>query len=318
MAVEYVLPLRWNEPDPAGLAELTAYLSELARRMPVTVVDGSPPAVRRAHEAAWAGMPIAHLEVDEDLRGCAMGKVAGVLTGLRRVEADRVVIADDDVRWTYGDLVRAVELLDRADVVRPQNYFDPLPWHARWDTARTLLTRAVAADWPGTLVLRRSALPAGYDGGALFENLELVRTVQAAGGRELAARDLYVRRLPPTTAHFRGQRVRQAYDSLAQPGRLVAELALLPAAVALARRPRALLAGATAAIGLAELGRRRAGGRAYFPADAALWTPFWLAERAVCSWLALGTRLRGGVRYRDGRLRLAAHSIRGLRQAADA
>ena len=28
---------------------------------------------------------------------------------------------------------------------------------------------------------------------------------------------------------------------------------------------------------------------AYFPADAALWTPFWLAERAVCSWLALGT-----------------------------
>jgi hypothetical protein len=170
----------------------------------------------------------------------------------------------------------------------------------------------VAADWPGTLVVRRSALPAGYDGDALFENLELVRTVRARGGRELPVRDLYVQRRPPTAAHFRGQRVRQAYDSFAQPGRLAVELAVLPLALAALRRPRVLLAGAAAVVGLAEVGRRRAGGRLVFPADTPLWAPLWLAERAVCAWLAVGARLRGGVRYGDGRLRLAAHRTRDL------
>jgi hypothetical protein len=316
VTVEYVLPLRWQTADPAALAELTTYLTWLSGQVRVTVVDGSPPAVRALHTAAWAALPLVHLEVDADLRDCEMGKVAGVLTALRRPGPDRVVIADDDVRWTRPGLLAAVALLDRADVVRPQNYFDPLPWHARWDTGRTLLNRAVAADWPGTLVLRRRALPAGYDGDAMFENLELVRTVQAAGGRELPARGLFVRRLPPTAAHFRGQRVRQAYDSVAQPGRLVAELAVLPAALLAARRrPRLLLAGLAAVIGLAEAGRRRAGGRAVFHPGAPLWAPLWLAERAVCSWLALGARLRGGVRYGDHRLALAAHSRRALRAA---
>ena len=122
-------------------------------------------------------------------------------------------------------------------------------------------------------------------------------------------------RRPPTVRHFRGQRVRQAYDSFAQPGRLAVELALLPAAaLALARgRPGApLAAGALATVALAELGRRRAGGTAVFPRDAALWAPLWLVERAVCAWLAVAARLRGGVPYRDRRLPLAAHSPRQL------
>jgi hypothetical protein len=304
--VEYVLPLRWNTPDPVELVDLTEYLAGLARRVAVTVVDGSPPPVWQEHDAAWAGLPVRHLPVDPDLR-CAMGKVAGVLTALRRPGPEIVVIADDDVRWTYGQLLAAVRLLDDADVVRPQNYFDPLPWHARWDTGRTLLNRALAADWPGTLVVRRAALPAGYDGDALFENLELVRTVQARGGRERPVLDLYVRRRPPTSAHFRGQRVRQAYDSFAQPGRLAAELAVVPLALAALRRPRRLLAGVAAVVGVAELGRRKAGGRAVFPADTPLWAPLWVAERGICAWLAVGARLRGGVRYGGGRLRTAAH-----------
>jgi hypothetical protein len=306
MSVEYVLPLRWRTPDPEGLAELTGYLRELSGRVEVTVVDGSPPEVWAAHAAAWAGLPLTHLPVDPDL-DCAMGKVAGVLTALRRPGPEAVVIADDDVRWPYGTLLAAVDLLAGADVVRPQNYFDPLPWHARWDTGRTLLTRAVAADWPGTLVVRRSALPDGYDGDAMFENLELVRTVQARGGRELPARDLFVPRRPPTVRHFRSQRVRQAYDSFAQPGRLAVELAVLPAVLLGLRRPRLLLAGVAAVVGLAAAGRARDGGRAVYPADTPLWAPLWLAERAVCSWLAVAARARGGVPYNGRRLSLAAH-----------
>ena len=61
-----------------------------------------------------------------------------------------------------------------------------------------LLNRVTGGDWPGTLGVRRSVLVAtgGYDGRALFENLELVRTIVAAGGREALLDDVFVPRRP--------------------------------------------------------------------------------------------------------------------------
>ena len=321
--LEYVVPLRWRPgTDPT---ELTGYLHRLSREVDVTVVDGSEDAVWERHHALWSGF-LRHLRVQE--WPGRNGKVAGVVTGVRLARSEQVVIADDDVRWTPEQLRRAVALLGDADLVRPQNYFHPAPWHARWDTGRTLLNRALGADYPGTYALRRSTFLAmgGYDGDVLFENLELSRTVRAAGGTELTVPDLLVRRCPPEAGHFWGQRVRQAYDDFAQPARLAVEASLLPAAGLLAvglrsrsvRRRRwagaGLAAEALLPVVLAELGRRRAGGRAVFPADAALWTPLWVAERAVCVWLAVGRRLGGGVPYAGERLVTAAHSTRTLRR----
>ncbi len=55
--------------------------------------------------------------------------------------------------------------------------------------------------------------------------------------------------------------------------------------------------------------------REVFPFTAALTAPLWITERAVCTWLALGTRLMyGGVRYRGGVLSRAATPMRVLRQ----
>lgn len=307
---EYVLPLRWS--DDAGLDELVAYLTALRELVDVTVVDGSDPERFAAHARAFpAG--VRHLPV-EPWPG-RNGKVAGVMTGLRTARHDRVVLADDDVRYDEGALRAVVGMLDAADLVRPQNVFVPAPWHARWDTGRTLLNRAFGHDYPGTLAVRRGVVLAagGYDGDVLFENLELIRTVRAAGGRVIAADHIGVARRPPEVRHFLGQRVRQAYDDFAQPGRLAAELAVLPLALVGLRRPPRLLVAAAGVVALAEAGRRRAGGRWLFPATAALWAPLWLAERAVCVWLALGARLRGGVRYSDGRLRRAATPLRVLR-----
>jgi hypothetical protein len=326
LALEYVLPLRWgNDVDPGAALELGSYLQRLTSWVPVTVVDGSPPEVWARHDRLFARLaPAARHLAPEPWPG-RNGKVAGVVTGVRRARHERVVIADDDVRWDLAGLERLDRLLEDATLVRPQNVFAELPWHARWDTGRSLLNRALGADYPGTYGLRRSAFLAagGYDGDVLFENLELARTLRAAGGRELRVPDLYVRRLPPTARHFLGQRVRQAYDDLAQPPRLVAEAAVAPAVLvlaALARRPgtgraarRGLALLTIAPVLLAELGRRRAGGAAVYPRTAALWAPLWVAERAVCVWLALGRRLSGGVPYGGQRLRVAAHSLRELR-----
>ncbi len=300
----YVLPLRRSQPAEA---ELTAYLLQLSEWLEVVVSDGSPPDVFAAHQHAWGDrvrqVPVKSVRLN--------GKVAGVIDGLAAAAYDAVVVADDDVRYDRDALEQVLRLLAEADAVVPQNYFDPLPWHARWDTGRSLLNRALGHDYAGTAALRRSALPSGeYCGSVLFENLEMLRTIAAAGGVVHHARGLYVRRLPPEAGHFWRQRFRQAYDSFAQPVRFAAELAVLPAVMAaLPRRRgrRALVAGCLAVVGVAEIGRRRDRGEAVFSVDAALWAPAWLAERAVCGWAAVLWRLRGGVPYAGQRLRTAAH-----------
>ena len=331
LPLSYVVPVRWHDGEQR--AGLTAYLAEIAPRCDeVIVVDGSPEEVFAANAAAWGGF-VTHVAPLPDERWL-MGKVSGVRSGVRLASHERIVIADDDVRYDPEALRRTAALLADHDLVRPQNYFSLLPWHARWDTARTLLNRSLGRDYPGTLAVRRSRLlDAGlYDGDVLFENLELIRTVRAAGGREAAPLDLYVARVPPSSAHFWGQRTRQAYDDFALPLRMGLWLAVLPL-LALNRRHRPAdgtkvplyggnsarrrgfgLAAAAFSVAMAERGRRRGGGAAVFPATSSLLAPLWVLERGVCAWLAVLQRLRfGGVRYGDAVIPRAAHSQRQLR-----
>ena len=320
--VSYILPLKWSEPGP--IEEIVSYLRGLEGEFDeALVIDGSPPAVFDRHARALDGVA-RHLAPHRDLV-FEMGKVNGVLTGVRESGFDSLLIADDDVRYTPATLRRTVGLLEQADLIRPQNYFDELPWHARWDTARTLLNRVFtgdvvfpAGDFPGTLAVRRSSFVASgaYDGDAMFENLELMRTVHAAGGSILTPLDLFVARRPPSSAHFFSQRVRQAYDDFAIPARLTGFLAIGPCILGLAHRGRYRTIGAIAlaSIALAEIGRRRAGGTEHFPIGGSLLAPLWIAERSVTSWLALAARLRGGVPYGERRLSHSATSVRELRR----
>jgi hypothetical protein len=315
----YVLPLRMT--DGGGRAELTGYLRTLAEWCgDVIVVDGSPPNVFAGNRQAWAAL-VRHVTPDPG-HDALMGKVPGVLTGVDLARHEPIIIADDDVRYDRAGLERILDLLERHDLVRPQNFFSALPWHARWDTARTLLNRGMGADFPGTLGVRRSTLRAvgGYDGNVLFENLELIRTIEAAGGSVATPLDLFVARLPPDAGHFWGQRTRQAYDDFAIPARMAVWLGVVPALIAslAGREPRAPLLGAALAVALAEGGRCRGSGRRVFPASSALLAPVWVLERGVCAWLAVLQRLRfGGVRYGDSVIPLAAHSTRDLRQRAE-
>lgn len=322
--VSYVLPLRWVEPGP--IEELSAYLGSVAEVADeILVVDGSPPPLFARHARALRGVA-RHLAPHPDL-DFQMGKVNGVLTGVRECSGELVVLADDDVRYELPALRRVVEMLGQADLVRPQNYFDELPWHARWDGARSLLNRVFTGDlsfpvgdFPGTLAVRRSALIAtgGYNGDALFENLELMRTIRAAGGTVATPLDLYVARRPPSTFHFFSQRTRQAYDDFAIPARIGAFLVLPPLVVNSLRqgRIRPLLLGAVASILVAETGRRRSGGGDRFPFSSSLLAPAWIAERSLCAWFALGAKLRGGVLYGGRRLSHSATPLRRLRRSA--
>lgn len=304
LAVEYVIPLRWS--DDQNLSEFTDYLRSLQHRVEVTVVDGSEPDLFATHAAIWSGL-VRHLPVAA--WPGRNGKVAGVVTGVRAARREFVIIADDDVRYQPEQLTDMAYRLADADLVRPQNIFNPLPWHARWDTARSLINRAFGSDYPGTLGLRKSTFDraGGYDGDVLFENLQLIRTITAAGGRQDRADDLFVTRVPPTAVTFVEQRVRQAYDDFAQPARLIWEASWLPTllgAVLLRRRLLPVLLGTP--IVVAEIGRRRHRGRTVFPPTSALWAPLWVTERAITVWVAIAQRIRGGAHYRGQRLPVAA------------
>ena len=199
-SLTYVLPIKSAQAQTDG--DFADYVRWIGARSETIVVDGSAPEVFAAHAAAW-GSAVRHVPPAPDLV-TPMGKVGGVLTGVRLASHERIIIADDDVRYDSEALERVARALVEWDVVRPQNYFTPLPWHALWDSGRTLLNRTSGGDWPGTLGVRRDILrrTGGYDGTAMFENLELVRTVLAAGGREAVLYDAFVARRPSTARHF--------------------------------------------------------------------------------------------------------------------
>jgi len=318
LQISYVLPLRWHTDD--GRFELTCYLAFLARVCEeVIVVDGSPEKVFAENADSW-GSWVRHVRPDPSDVG-PMGKAAGIQTGVRQARCQAIVLADDDVRYDRQGLQRVRDLLAFFDVVSPQNYFDRLPWQARWDTARTLVNRAFGGDYSGSLGVRHNQMLAigGYDAAAIFDNLELIRTIEAHGGRSTTVLDLYVRRSPPTIGHFRSQRRRYAYEEFARPLRMLISLAVLPAVIAAIFRGhwwRVALA-ALSVTALAEHGRRVHGGSRIFPRSSSFLAPLWVFERGVCAWLAVVERQRfGGFRYHGKVIFTAAHSTRALRKRA--
>ena len=313
MDVSVVVPIRCDaacDGHDRLVRHLDALLLEGADAI---VADGSDHATFDRHRGVFAHLR--HIAVAP--RDGTNGKVAGVHAGVSAARHERVVLADDDVLYDADTVLALIRRLDGADLVLPQNVFEgPLRWHTVWDTGRSLLNRAFGHDYPGTMAIRRSAFvrAGGYRDDVLFENLELIRTIRAAGGRVRWADDLFVPRSPPAVGTFLHQRIRQAYDDLAQPLRLVVEASILPISVVLAVRRSGKLAwlgiGVMAA---AEVGRRRSRGAGVFPVIASVAAPLWVVERAICVWIAIGAKvLRGGVRYRGGRLRTAASTRRQL------
>lgn len=318
MRLSYILPVKWDAGQDTH--ELTGYLKSISNLVELIVVDGSNQANFALHHEAW-GEYGKHIPPMPEFN-FSNGKVNGVMTGLRLAQYEKVVIADDDVRYTPEQLERLVDLLDEAHLVVPQNYFAPNPWHAQWDSARTLLNRALHHDYPGTLAVQRDFINqlGGYDGNVLFENLELMRTIEAGYGKVLYKPDLYVERLPPSDKHFWSQRVRQAYDDYAQPFKLAFFFALMPTLIASVTVSPWLPLGLLAlSIPVAEVGRRTKGGAHYFSVACTFYAPCWLLERGVCTWLALFAKIKnGGVNYNNRIISIAANPVWKLRSKLSA
>ncbi|HVF55341.1 MAG TPA: hypothetical protein VM934_04275 [Pyrinomonadaceae bacterium] len=305
----YLLPIRRVQAKPEEMRDFAQYFRMLARAgCEVLVVDGSPPEVFAGHDRAWRDV-CRHVSVNPAYT-YLNGKVNGVHTGVDLARSERIVLADDDIRYTSEDIARACDLLAHHEMVRPQNYLSPLPWWARMESARMLINRGAlrTGDYPGTCAFRRSTcLRVGhYDGDVLFDNEEIVRHFLLQGADVCYALDFFVLKRPPTFHKWMEQRPRQAYEDFVMRAKTVLFMSLVPATLALA-----LLVGLLAALGfvafvsvcamlVAWRGRRRDGAHRFFPFHVILCAPVWVLERSLSVYWALYWRVtRGGYPFGD-------------------
>lgn len=268
----------------------------------VLVIDGSPEEVFAQHAGSWSAH-CRHEPVDRRF-GYLNDKVNGIHTGVERASREKIILADDDIRYTEPSIAQIVQLLDEFDVVRPQNFLAPLPWWARMEVARMLINRATlrTGDYPGTCAFRRSIMLAfgHYDGDVLFDNEELIRHFARQGASINYALDLFVRKRPPRFRKWIEQRARQAYEDFPLRVKTAIFFGLLPFGLLafMIGGPvggGAFLGGLIGiAIGLSLAGRARGRAAEFFPFSVCFFAPLWIVERTLSTYWALYWFVRRG------------------------
>ncbi|MFN2531838.1 MAG: hypothetical protein ABR555_11120, partial [Pyrinomonadaceae bacterium] len=228
----------------------------------------------------------------------------GVQTGVDLASCERIILADDDIRYCVADVERMCEFLDNFEMVRPQNFIAPLPWWARVETARILINRGVlrAGDYPGTCGFRRSTMHriGPYDGDVLFDNEEIVRHFALNGVNIKYALDFFILKLPPTFRKWLEQRPRQAYEDFVMRAKTAAFLSILPLSLGLSFVGYVRIAFLFLAILsllsilISSRGLLRDAAYRFFPVSSPLWAPLWIFERSLSVYCALYWRARYG------------------------
>ncbi len=305
----YLLPFRRASFDENEARDCARYFRQLTEAgCEVLVIDGSGDAVFQAYDEHWKSLCV-HRPVDHGF-GYLNGKVNGIHTGMRYATHEKIVVADDDIRYTPALIAGVIARLDQAEVVRPQNFLFPLPWWARLEAARMLINRATlaAADYPGTCAFRRQTMiDAGeYDGDVLFDNEEMIRHFAQAGAKIDYAVDLFVLKRAPIFSKWLEQRPRQAYEDFGLRAKTLFFASLLPALGVLGvcfGITTALLSAAALAlvsIGLALAGWRRGRAREFFPVSTCACAPAWIFERCLSTYAAFYWFIaRGGYPFGD-------------------
>lgn len=304
----YLLPIRRALFDAAEAAQLGDYFRTLAAAgCEVLVVDGSPAETWEQQDAVWRD--VCRHEVVDRRFTYLNDKVNGIHTGVQLATCGKIILADDDVRYSNANIAASCELLESAEVVRPQNFLSPLPWWAKMEAARMLINRATLriGDYPGTCAFRREAMlrVGHYDGDVLFDNEEIIRHFARGGAGVEYAIDLFVQKRPPRLRKWREQRPRQAYEDFSLRAK-TAMFFLLPIGAISAAFFGAnafvlyIIATAVGSTVLSILGRARGSAAKYFPARICFFAPLWIWERALSTYWALYWYfVRGGYPFGD-------------------
>jgi len=299
----YLLPIRRDTFRAEDAQDFAAYFQTLfAADCEVTVVDGSPPDVFEQHHQIWS--TISRHEPVDPAFAYLNDKVNGIHTGVQLASCEKILLADDDIRYTTANVDQMCAFLDEYEMVRPQNFLSPLPWWARMESARMLINRATLriGDYPGTCAFRRSTMlrVGHYDGDVLFDNEEIVRHFARSGAAINYATDFFIQKRPPTLRKWREQRPRQAYEDFGLRWKTALFLALpivLVASAIFGGFAGLLLCLAMLsifAVALACAGGARGEASEFIPSWTCLYAPLWVFERSLSTYWAVYWLVRHG------------------------
>jgi len=299
----FIVPIRRMQVDPLEVERLADYFISLRLAgCEVLIVDGSPKPIFEEHRKSWQAFS-QHIAPDPKYT-YLNGKVNGVHTGVDLASCERIILADDDIRYSAADVKRMCYLLDTFEMVRPQNFMAPLPWWARLETARILINRGLlrAGDYPGTCGFRRSTMRrvGPYDGDVLFDNEEIVRHFALSGVDINYALDFFILKRPPTFTKWLEQRPRQAYEDFVMRAKTAVFLCILPVSLGfsllLHARSALLFLSAVSLLSVlsSSCGLMRDAAYRFFPVSSPLYAPLWIFERSLSVYWALYWRARYG------------------------
>ena len=223
-----------------------------------------------------------------------------VRTAAELASCDKIVIADENVRYNVADLTELCALLDAHEVVEAQDYLEPMPWWGGIDAGRMLVHRGIDPhpDRGATFGFRRSTLR-GLRGFDATGSIDPVRVLALHGAEVVSEPELFVRRCPQQLGEWLRERPREALLDFDFPAKSAFFFALIPMAILLTMMGGGRLAiGYTSAVAFASIVmavRGRMGAGAFFPLRACLFAPLWVLERSMSVYWALLLRMRGDV-----------------------
>ncbi|MFL6248382.1 MAG: hypothetical protein ACJ74H_20325 [Thermoanaerobaculia bacterium] len=293
----YVVVVESAAASMSDLRELANYLSTLSvTGCDVVVLDPSP---RMLFELNGRILRWVARHVPVRPEHCTP---AGTLDRLRAAgsvaAAEKVIVASEDVRYTPAAIAQLCDLLEKHEVVEPQDYLEPLPWWGSIEAGRILLHRGIEPqpDHGATFGFRRGTVRA-LRALNIIDDHDPVRRLASAGAEVYAASDVFVRREPGAFEDWLEERPRLAGNDFALPLKSAFFFSLVPFLLLLGAFGGMKLAGvyagiiAFSSVGLALRGR--AGASAFFPLHACLFAPVWVIERSVSVYWALLRKLRG-------------------------
>ena len=274
------------DPRTTDLSEFAAYLSTIAVAGFEVIVAELPDAFDEHDRVLrWVCQ---HVRIRPQHRSFS-GAIDPLRVAMDVASCDKVVAADERVRYSVRALHEINALLDAHEVVEPQDYFDPLPWWGGIDAGRMLMHRGIEPlpDHGATFGFHRGVLRGlrAIDASAAIGDPP--RRLASQGAEVFSALEVFVRRLPPLLGEWIRQRPRHADNTFF--------FGVLPIALLLSSLGGLRLALCyAAAISLASLAlamRGRVGAAQFFPWRACLYAPLSVLERSLSVYWALLRRL---------------------------
>jgi hypothetical protein len=275
---------------------LASYLSTLSLAdCEVLILDGSPAHQfdSNRHVLRWVGR---HVAVDPRHR-FADGEIDLLRAAVELASSEKVIVAVEGTRCTAADVVSICGLLDRHEVVEPEDYVAADGWWGGVEAGRILLHRGL--EQPGqvrsTLAVRRSAYRPLLEFEERSGDAHLRRMIIHAA-EQYGEHDVFIRREAPRREKWLQRRVREAAADFSLPLKTAFFLGLLPVVLLMAAVGGATTAaGYTGVLAFASVLlalKGRAGAARFFPVRACFFAPLWVAERSVSVYWALIQSMR--------------------------